>query len=188
MYVSFICSPYLLFLYIWYFSNVFRCFPFFSVFKTFMVSAILPLSFNSTQPGIILSLFSSLAVCNLYKMWSSITYTTYCLLLTCISREYLICEYHDNSLDTRVMLHVCLLLVLWTWEKSVRVRDWKTSDKEKFDACHLSASEPYWPSERRLSAKLVPNFADRGCRVVSATDPPAVNSVFLAGAATFPFK
>jgi hypothetical protein len=26
-------------------------------------------------------------------------------------------------------------------------------------------------SDRRLSAKLVPTFADRGCRVVSATDP-----------------
>jgi hypothetical protein len=27
------------------------------------------------------------------------------------------------------------------------------------------------PSDRRLSAKLVPTFADSGCRVVSATDP-----------------
>jgi hypothetical protein len=27
------------------------------------------------------------------------------------------------------------------------------------------------PSDRRLSAKLVPTFADRGCHVVSATDP-----------------
>jgi hypothetical protein len=30
-----------------------------------------------------------------------------------------------------------------------------------------------WPesaSEHRLSAKFVPNFVDRGCRVVSATD------------------
>jgi hypothetical protein len=34
-----------------------------------------------------------------------------------------------------------------------------------------SASELYRPSDRRLSAKLVPTLADRGCRVVSATDP-----------------
>jgi hypothetical protein len=34
-----------------------------------------------------------------------------------------------------------------------------------------SACELYRPSNRRLSAKLVPTFADRGCRVVSATDP-----------------
>jgi hypothetical protein len=50
------------------------------------------------------------------------------------------------------------------------------------------SSELYRPSDRRLSAKLVPTFADRGCRVVSATDPAAVNSVFLTGAATFLLK
>jgi hypothetical protein len=32
-----------------------------------------------------------------------------------------------------------------------------------------SASELYWPSDRRLSAKLVPTFVDRGCHVVSVT-------------------
>jgi hypothetical protein len=32
-------------------------------------------------------------------------------------------------------------------------------------------SELYPPSDRRLSAKLVPTLADRGCRVVSATNP-----------------
>jgi hypothetical protein len=35
-----------------------------------------------------------------------------------------------------------------------------------------SVSELYRPSDRRLSAKLVPTFADdRGCYVVSVTDP-----------------
>jgi hypothetical protein len=34
-----------------------------------------------------------------------------------------------------------------------------------------SANELNRPSDRRLSAKLVPTFADRGCRVVSVTDP-----------------
>jgi hypothetical protein len=34
-----------------------------------------------------------------------------------------------------------------------------------------SASEPYRPSDRRLSAKLLPTFEDRGCHVVSVTDP-----------------
>jgi hypothetical protein len=33
-----------------------------------------------------------------------------------------------------------------------------------------SASEQYRPSDRRLSAKLVPTFAARGCHVVSVTD------------------
>jgi hypothetical protein len=36
----------------------------------------------------------------------------------------------------------------------------------------VSASELYRLSDRRLSAKIVPAFADRGYRVVSATDPP----------------
>jgi hypothetical protein len=31
--------------------------------------------------------------------------------------------------------------------------------------------ELYRPSDCRLSAKLVPTFADRGCDVVSVTDP-----------------
>jgi hypothetical protein len=34
-----------------------------------------------------------------------------------------------------------------------------------------SASELYRPSDSRLSAKLVPTFANRGCHVVSVTDP-----------------
>jgi CBS-domain-containing membrane protein len=34
-----------------------------------------------------------------------------------------------------------------------------------------SASELYRPSVRRLSAKLVPTFAERGYHVVSVTDP-----------------
>jgi hypothetical protein len=39
-----------------------------------------------------------------------------------------------------------------------------------------SASELYRPSDRRLSAKLVPTFADRGCHVVSVTNPYGLNN------------
>jgi hypothetical protein len=34
-----------------------------------------------------------------------------------------------------------------------------------------SASKLYRPSDRRLSAKWLPTFADRGCHVISVTDP-----------------
>jgi hypothetical protein len=34
-----------------------------------------------------------------------------------------------------------------------------------------SASELYRPDDCRVSAKLVPTFADRGCHVISVTDP-----------------
>jgi hypothetical protein len=45
------------------------------------------------------------------------------------------------------------------------------SGKENSVALVWYASKLYRPSDRRFSAKLVPAFADRGCRVVSATDP-----------------
>jgi hypothetical protein len=34
-----------------------------------------------------------------------------------------------------------------------------------------TASELYQPSDRRLSAKWLPTFADKGCHVVRVTDP-----------------
>jgi hypothetical protein len=34
-----------------------------------------------------------------------------------------------------------------------------------------SASELCWPCDRRLSAKWLPTFTDRGCHVVGVTDP-----------------
>jgi hypothetical protein len=40
-------------------------------------------------------------------------------------------------------------------------------------------SELYRPSDRRLSAKSVPTFADEGCNVVSVTDPYGHNLGFL---------
>jgi hypothetical protein len=42
-----------------------------------------------------------------------------------------------------------------------------------------SGNELRRPSDRRLSAKLVPTFADRGCHVVSVTDPHGRSLGFL---------
>jgi hypothetical protein len=42
--------------------------------------------------------------------------------------------------------------------------------KKKKTPWSESASELYRPSDRRLSAKCLPTFADRGCHVVSVTD------------------
>jgi hypothetical protein len=44
---------------------------------------------------------------------------------------------------------------------------------------NASQSEPYRPSDRGLSEKLVVTLADRGCHVISATTPPAINFGFL---------
>jgi hypothetical protein len=43
--------------------------------------------------------------------------------------------------------------------------------KQKTNSVALVRKRTLRPSERRLSEKLVPNFADKGCRVVSTTDP-----------------
>jgi hypothetical protein len=43
-------------------------------------------------------------------------------------------------------------------------------DQHNFVA-HTHTHELYRPSDRRLSAKLVPTFADRGYHVVSVADP-----------------
>jgi hypothetical protein len=45
----------------------------------------------------------------------------------------------------------------------------------------LDGSEIYRPSDCRLSAKLAPTFTDRGCHVVSATDPYGRILGFLYG-------
>jgi hypothetical protein len=49
----------------------------------------------------------------------------------------------------------------------------KKTNKETNKQTHWpeSASELYQPRDRRLSAKIVPTFADTGCNVVSMTDP-----------------
>jgi hypothetical protein len=44
------------------------------------------------------------------------------------------------------------------------------------------------PSDRRLSARLVPNFADTGCHVVSVTDPYGCIRGFLDRSRYFFFK
>jgi hypothetical protein len=50
------------------------------------------------------------------------------------------------------------------------------------------ASELHLQSDLRLSAKLVPTFADRGCHVFSAMDPYGRILDFLDQSATFYFK
>jgi hypothetical protein len=65
-----------------------------------------------------------------------------------------------------------------TWK---RIRDFYFGKKEIPDPDDLikvtktpwseSASELYRPSDRCLSAKRLPTFADRGCHVVNVTDP-----------------
>jgi hypothetical protein len=54
--------------------------------------------------------------------------------------------------------------------KKEKIMKYKKQKKNKLRG-FSPKSELYRPSDRRLSAKLVPTLADRGCRVVSATNP-----------------
>jgi hypothetical protein len=47
----------------------------------------------------------------------------------------------------------------------------KEKQKKKLHGFNPHANYTDRPSDRRLSAKLVPTLADRGCRMVSATNP-----------------
>jgi hypothetical protein len=46
----------------------------------------------------------------------------------------------------------------------------KETEKVNETPCPESVSEPYGPSYRHLSAKLILKFADRGCHVVRERD------------------
>jgi hypothetical protein len=60
--------------------------------------------------------------------------------------------------------------------------------KQKQTPWPESTSAIYRPSDRLLSAKLVPTFAHRGCHVVSVTDPYGRNLGFLDRSCYFFFQ
>jgi hypothetical protein len=64
----------------------------------------------------------------------------------------------------------------------------KQNNKQQQTPWSESASELYRPSDRRLSVKLVPTFADIGCHVVSMTDPYSRIFGFLDRSRYFSFK
>jgi hypothetical protein len=68
------------------------------------------------------------------------------------------------------------------------VPSWPCKQTNKQTPLLQSASELYQQSDCRLSTKLMPTFADRGCRVVSATDPYGRNLGFLERSRYFIFQ
>jgi hypothetical protein len=57
------------------------------------------------------------------------------------------------------------------WGNYMRKKQAISTKNKKQTPWSESASELYRPSDRRLSAKLLPTCEDRGCHVVSVTDP-----------------
>jgi hypothetical protein len=69
-------------------------------------------------------------------------------------------KYHDSLIYTMTSFTGTNIIlgryIYWLYSQKLR---------------HISASRLYRPRDHRLSAKLVPTFAERGCHVVSMTDP-----------------
>jgi hypothetical protein len=84
-------------------------------------------------------------------------------------------------------LHLSRLFLLMRWNPiSVMQQEMiVVSYYKKQSPWPESASELYQPSDRHLSAKLVQTFADRGCHVVSVTDPYGQILSFLKSNSSF---
>jgi CBS-domain-containing membrane protein len=54
-------------------------------------------------------------------------------------------------------------MITFTWQDKTK--------KQKKTPWSEPVSELYRPSDRRFSVKWLPTFADKGCHVVSVTDP-----------------
>jgi hypothetical protein len=75
----------------------------------------------------------------------------------------------SQAAEEAILVRGMLLAGKWVtriWEQRINV---KFCVKET--PWSESGSELYRPSDRRLSAKWLPTFADRGCNVASVTDP-----------------
>jgi hypothetical protein len=95
--------------------------------------------------------YSVSAACNLLlRLDSRVFLLIYLTLTFCINLILYICT------TKKLLLQLCI----YPHKLKAKLRGFK------------SASELYRPSDRRLSAKLVPTVADRRCHVVSATNPP----------------
>jgi hypothetical protein len=74
----------------------------------------------------------------------------------------------SNKAGQRICAHVW---EYYTWKKHVLEETFDTLKIKLTPPWPESATKLYQPSDCRLSAKLVPTFADRGCHMVSVTDP-----------------
>jgi hypothetical protein len=96
----------------------------------------------------------------------------YCLTLkevTCSSQRSVSFSEVDGIMSQKIKL------LVRTSKEAFR-----NQDCEKQNLRGLSPqSKLYQPRDRRMSAKLVPTFVDRGCHVVSMTNPYGRNLIFL---------
>jgi hypothetical protein len=89
-------------------------------------------------------------------------------LVKVVTNQNLIHEKIKSKLNSG---DACYHSVQYDLSSRLLYKNVKFTKKTKLNSVAFSPQAKYRPSDRRLSATLVPTFADRGCRVVSATDP-----------------
>jgi hypothetical protein len=90
------------------------------------------------------------------------------LFVGCYQPTRTICSYLIRSSQCLTTYHTCCCCAMI--HSNSQNSSWNIRRTKNWTPWPQSASELYRPSERRLSAKLVPTFVDRGCCVVSATN------------------
>jgi hypothetical protein len=100
-----------------------------------------------------------------YGTASSVTYYSYYLLWDNTLKVAMIDSFHILSISLFTINHS------YDTIQPIHYINKQTNKQNKLRGFSLQANYVYRPSDRRLSANLVPTFADRGCHVVSATNP-----------------
>jgi hypothetical protein len=82
-------------------------------------------------------------------------------------------DYAETDIDdnNRSVITLRVNKSLGAWAKSKFLRMCHKINIVKLHSVGWVSSELYRPSDRCMSAKLLPTFANRGCYVVSVTDP-----------------
>jgi hypothetical protein len=99
--------------------------------------------------------------------------------------------YHKEDIDSLFFRNVTTFLQDFTPFHSIEFSFCKKKTKKqtnKQTAWPEFASELHRPSGRSLPTKLVATFANKGCHVVSVTDPYVRNPGFLEGEQLFFFQ
>jgi hypothetical protein len=77
----------------------------------------------------------------------------------------------SSSVTTTIIMNTAITIYITTTKTTTITSRITVTITNKQTPWPESASEVYRPSDRRLSAKLMPTLADGGCLVVSATNP-----------------
>jgi hypothetical protein len=110
-----------------------------------------------------------------WLLWSSLCFRLSVLMALTVANHFV--AYGDCHLESRIQDGIAATGSLHSLVRNVLTR-LHTTPRPESDR----------PSDRRLSAKLLPTFTDRGCHVVNVTDPYGSILCFLDRSRYFSFQ